>query len=89
MLADIYEEKGLYNLSISRLENIPVTPDYAIVKGYTTYRLSQLYELNGQVEKAITQCDVLIQDFQSCDAQFRPWVQECRARRDRLQQVKG
>jgi tetratricopeptide (TPR) repeat protein len=89
MLADIYEEKGLYTLSIARLENIPVTPNFPFVKGYATYRLSQLYELNGQVEESIAKCEMLIQDFQACDARFRPWVEECTIRRDRLQRLKG
>ncbi len=84
MQADIYQEKGEFEKSIAFMENIPVLQAFPFVKGYATYRLGQLYELNGDYNKAIRKCDLLIKDFQDCDPKYKPWVEEATKRRQRL-----
>lgn len=82
--AAIYEEKGDYEKSIAHLENIPVVDAFAFAHGYATYRLSQLYELNNEPQKAITTCNLLMENYKDCDVQYQPWVAEVTERRNRL-----
>ena len=84
MLASIYEEKGEYEKSIAHFENIPVVDAFAFSKGYATYRLSRLYELNGDSQKAIAKCNLLIDNYKDCDKKYQPWVEEVKERRERL-----
>jgi class 3 adenylate cyclase/TolB-like protein len=84
MLADIYEEQGKYEKGIQRLENLPAGSNYYKSKGYATYRLTQLYEKNGDIMKAIAKCDLLLKTYKDCDEKFRPWVEEVAERRERL-----
>jgi len=84
MLAEIYENKEEYEKSIAYYENIPVSNAYGFSKGFATYKLGQLYEKTGQVNKALSKCNLLIKDYAKCDDQYKPWVQDATERRDRL-----
>lgn len=84
MLADIYEEQQEYEKSIQRLENLPMWRNYHESKGYATYRLTQLYEKSGEINKALAKCDLFLRNYKDCDEKFRPWWNEVAERQKRL-----
>jgi hypothetical protein len=84
MLADIYEEQQEYALAIQRLENIPYWNGYPVYAGYTNYRLTQLYEKNDEVNKALAKCELFLRYYQDCDEKYRPWWKEVAERQKRL-----
>ncbi len=85
MLADIHEEQQEYEKAILRLENFPLyNLNYVSAHGYTTYRLTQLYEKNGNINKALAKCNVFLKNYESCDVKYRPWWDEVAERRKRL-----
>ena len=84
MRADIYEEQKAYEKAIAQIENLPTMENFTITHGYATYRLTQLYELAGQIDKAFAKCDLFIRDYADCDEQYQPWLTEVKARRERL-----
>lgn len=84
MLADIYEEQQNYEKAIQYLENLPEWFIYARVKGYATYRRTQLYEKSGATDEALAKCDLFLKIYKDCDAKYRPWWDEVAERRQRL-----
>ena len=84
MQADIYEQYGQHDKSIALLENIPATQGYALTKGYATYRLTKLYELKGEMDKALYKSDLFLNLYQDCDEKYKSWVAEVTERRNRL-----
>jgi TolB-like protein len=84
MLADIYEEKQEYGKGIQRLENLPMWGNYHESKGYATYRLTQLYEKNGDINKALAKCNLFWRNYKDCDERFRPWYNEVAERQQKL-----
>ncbi len=84
MLADIYEEKQEYEKGIQRLENLPMWLGFHESKGYATYRLTQLYEKSGAIEKALAKCNLFLRNYKDCDEKYRPWLEEVAERRQRL-----
>lgn len=84
MQADIYEQYGEYDKSIALLENIPATQGYALTKGYATYRLTKLYELAGNMDRALYKSDLFLNLYQDCDEKYKSWVAEVEERRNRL-----
>ncbi|NNE76058.1 MAG: hypothetical protein HKN31_03195, partial [Pricia sp.] len=84
MLADIYEEKQEYEKGIQRLENLPMWRGYHESKGYATYRLTQLYEKSGVIDKALAKCNLFLRNYKDCDEKYRPWWNEVAERQKRL-----
>ncbi len=85
MLADIYEEQQEYERAILRLENLPLYyNNYVTVHGFITYRLTQLYEKNGELDKALAKCNLFLKNYRDCDEKYRPWWDEVAERRKRL-----
>jgi hypothetical protein len=85
MLADIYEEQQEYEKAILRLENFPLyNTNYVSAHGYATYRLTQLYEKNGNINKALAKCNVFLKNYKDCDDKYRPWWNEVAERRRKL-----
>jgi tetratricopeptide (TPR) repeat protein len=84
ILADIYEAQQEYEKGIQRLENLPMWRNYHESKGYATYRLTQLYEKNGDINKALAKCDLFLRHYKDCDEKFRPWYDEVAERQQRL-----
>ena len=84
MLADIYEAHQEYEKGIQRLENLPMWRNYHESKGYATYRLTQLYEKNGDINKALAKCNLFLRNYKDCDEKFRPWYNEVAERQQRL-----
>ena len=84
MLADIYEEQEAYEKSIQHLENIPMWHTYHESKGYATYRLTQLYEKNGEIEKALAKCQLFLRNYRDCDEKYKPWLNEVMKRQKNL-----
>lgn len=82
--ADIHEEKGEYEQAIAYFENVPRVQGYEFMKPYATYRLTQLYEKAGDVNHALSKCDLLLKSFKDCDEKFKPWVEEVKDRRNNL-----
>ena len=58
--------------------------NYHQSKGYATYRLTQLYEKNGDINKALAKCDLFLRNYKDCDDKFRPWYDEVAERQQRL-----
>ena len=69
---------------IALLENIPANQGYSLSKGYATYRLTKLYELKGDIDRAIYKSELFLDLYQDCDEKYKPWVAEVTERRDRL-----
>lgn len=85
ILADIYEEQQEYEKAILRLENFPLyNTNYVSAHGYATYRLTQLYEKYGNINKALAKCNMFLKNYENCDEKYRPWWNEVAERRKRL-----
>ena len=69
---------------IALLENIPATQGYSLSKGYATYRLTKLYELKGDLDKALYKSDLFLDLYEDCDEKYQPWVAEVTERRNRI-----
>jgi class 3 adenylate cyclase/tetratricopeptide (TPR) repeat protein len=85
LAANIYAEQGKYKEAINYFNH-----SYIIIMGgdmmlgYRNYKLSQWYEAIGDYQSALTRSNIFLENYKNCDTKYRPWVDEVKARRDRL-----
>ena len=84
MAANIYAGKGDYEKAISLYNPSQLGPGLPTFRGYATYQLSNWYEQIGDRENALLKSNLFLESYKNCDEKYRPWVEEVKARKERL-----
>jgi tetratricopeptide (TPR) repeat protein len=84
MAANIYANKGDFEKAVSFYNPHQYTGGSSTFRGYATYQLSNWYEQIGDRENALTKSNLFLESYKNCDKKYQPWVEEVKARRDRL-----
>ncbi|MDH3652061.1 MAG: adenylate/guanylate cyclase domain-containing protein, partial [Saprospiraceae bacterium] len=84
MAANIYANKGDFEKAISFYNPHQYMGGSSTFRGYATYQLSNWYEQIGDVNNSLTKCNLFLESYKNCDEKYQPWVEEVKARRERL-----
>ncbi|NND79495.1 MAG: hypothetical protein HKN53_06330, partial [Maribacter sp.] len=84
MAANIYAGKGDYEKAISMYNPSQLGPGLPTFRGYATYQLSNWYEQIGDSENALIKSNLFLESYKNCDEKYKPWVEEVKARKERL-----
>ena len=84
MAANIYANRGDYEKAISLYNPAQYGGGFPTFRGYANYQLSNWYEQIGDRENALIKSNLFLDSYKNCDEKYRPWVDEVKARRDRI-----
>jgi tetratricopeptide (TPR) repeat protein len=84
MAANIYAKKGDFEKAISLYNPAQYGGGFPTFRGYATYQLSNWYEQIGDRENALLKSNLFLESYKNCDEKYRPWVEEVKARKERL-----